>query len=72
MNKPSVFIFSNGNIAVTDKNGEQVPELQKSVVQMMCERLLNAGYDPTEFEFNLQRSGTATVFRTKDGWNWKF
>ncbi len=71
MSKPSVILFSNGNIAITDANGEQLPELQKSIIQTICERLLNAGYNPTEFEFHLQNCGQAKVFKTEYGWNWE-
>ena len=69
--QPTVFVFSNGNIAVTGKDGQQIPELQKSIVETICERLVAAGYDPTEFEFRL---GTqiVTPFRVESGWNWMF
>jgi len=72
MSKPTVFVFGNGNIAVTGKDGEQIVELQtESVVQWMCKKLLNAGYSPTDFIFRLP-NGEATPFMTENGnWNWR-
>ena len=71
-NKYTAFFFANGNIAVTNKTGEQVPELQrKSTVVLFAEFLEAQGYNPEDFLLELP-SGKARLFKTDNGWNWRF
>lgn len=68
-----VYFFSNGNTAVTDEDGKQVPELQVSWFKFYLTFLEELGYDPTTMEFDFQGTGKAEIFKTdEDEWNWEF
>lgn len=72
MSIPTVFIFSNGNVAITDDKGEQIPELQSPWVSMIFDRILESGRDPLSFEYLLPDGRKAVPFRTTSGqWNWE-
>jgi len=43
-----VFLFPNGNVAVTDENGQQIPELQ-GLYKDVKDRVLAAADEDTEF-----------------------
>jgi hypothetical protein len=46
-NIKSIRFFSNGNVAVFDEIGQQIPELQANIFEMFCERAERLGYDVT-------------------------
>lgn len=46
----SMTIFTNGNVIVFDKNGEQMGELQENVDNFFLEFLELKGIDPTKIE----------------------
>ena len=76
MKKPDkVIFFSNGNTMAFNKNGEQMPEFQKSWMQLYIEFLKSKNINPTKVEFELPM-GTADVFECKDEektwYNWWF
>ena len=66
-----VFLFPNGNIAVTDQHGGQMVELQELYVLMIAQRLEQAGYDPSKIIYHLP-AGDAKLFRVDGGYNWTF
>jgi hypothetical protein len=69
----SVLIFNNGNVAVFDKNGQQIPELQSGWLSMWLQSLEDKGVDPTQIEsieMNVNgRIVKANPFKTENGWN---
>ena len=67
----SVFFFANGNVAVCDDTGNQVPELQESYLLSFVTKLEAAGFDPTHPIYHLP-AGDARVVRTSAGYNWQF
>ncbi|KAF0146555.1 MAG: hypothetical protein FD143_3323 [Ignavibacteria bacterium] len=75
MPKPTkIIMFGNGNVFAASKRGEQIPELQKSWMQLYCEFLEKNNVDPTEVEFDLPM-GIARVFKCEDEsgtwYNWQ-
>ncbi|HVI07010.1 MAG TPA: hypothetical protein VND65_01825 [Candidatus Binatia bacterium] len=67
-----VWFFPNGNTAVCDSNGKQMPELQESWFLLYVKFLEEKGIDPEGIEFQLPH-GKATVFKTSEGnYNWRF
>ncbi len=67
-----VMIFSNGNMVVGDADGEQMPELQKSWMEMICEHFEAHGVDPSEIPL-IESMGEGLQFkpfRVEGGWNW--
>lgn len=41
----SIIMFSNGNMAVCDEHGEQIPELQIPLYQLFAKHAESLGYD---------------------------
>jgi len=63
-------LFPNGNTAAF-KNGEQVPELQKSWLIMYLQFLELNEIDPTKCQIEIG-SRIVRPFKTEDGfWNWE-
>jgi len=76
MNKvESITLFSNGNTAVFDINGEQIPELQKGWLNIWLEWLENKGINPMKIsEIRTVVNGKNCLlkpFKTENGWNCK-
>ncbi len=70
MKVKTVLFFHNGNTAVFDRHGEQIPELQKSWFLMFVRFLKENGIDPLGLEFRLPNNSTAELFEIPDGYNW--
>jgi hypothetical protein len=72
----SVILFSNGNTAVFDENGEQMGELQKGWLELWCEFMESKGVDPSKLTDikTIVNGETRYVqpFKTEFGWNCKF
>ena len=70
---PTVFLFANGNIAVTDEHGEQIVDLQATGwITSIFDRILLSGRDPFAFTYLLPDKREAVPFRTYNGrWNWR-
>ncbi len=73
MPKPTVFMFPNGMIAVTDEKGEQIVELQRDgIIGMIAKKMVAMGFDPTSFDWQLSTGEHAEVFKCEDGsFNWR-
>lgn len=69
--KMEVIYFSNGNTAVFDKNGNQIPELQQGWLKLSVEFIKSKGLDPLKMKFTLPNNDNATLFKTEDGYNWR-
>lgn len=67
-----VAFFANGNTAVFDDNGDQIPKLQKSWLLIFAEFLKEKGFDPLEIKFSMPNGGYAELFEIPDGYNWRF
>ena len=65
-----VLFFHNGNTAHM-KDGKQIPELQESWFMLYIKFLEEKGIDPLDGIYTLPK-GKAEVFKTKDGYNWRF
>lgn len=59
--------FANGNTAFFDESGAQVPELQRSWLQMYVIFLKEHGVDPTKVDYTLPNGSHAAAFTTRDG-----
>lgn len=66
----NVLFLPNGNTAVF-KNGEQVPELQRSWLLKFAEFLEQNGVDIENSTFELP-TGNAKLFKTGEGYNWQY
>lgn len=69
----SVMLFSNGNTACFDKNGQQIGELQKGWLEIWLEWLESKDVNPLEIEkietIVNGRNVILKPFRTDNGWN---
>lgn len=63
----SLFIFPNGQIAVTDQHGEQIPALQRSAIELWGEFAESKGYDIDGMEIETQ-AGTWIMRKDNDKW----
>jgi hypothetical protein len=67
MKVQTIMVFPNLAVAAVDEKGEQIPELQASVPQLLAEAAQRHGYDldgvTIETGFHRWR-----MRRTKDGW----
>lgn len=70
MSRIKVIFFPNGN-CIAFKDGEQVPELQRSFVLMHAERAKALGFDPTGIDYELTDGKHAEVFEIEGGFNYK-
>lgn len=54
MNKQirQVFLFANGSVAVTDSDGNQIPELQGPIHEVLSELFAQKGFDTSNTQFN--------------------
>lgn len=73
MNAPeSILIFSNGSVAVFDKEGEQIGELQEDLWRLYFEFLETKGIDPTAIKTIETHVNGRDVylkpFKTEGGW----
>ena len=59
--------FFNGNIAVCDARGNQIPELQVGWPNLWAKLAESLGYDPDGVVFELQGGGKFRIFRCGDG-----
>lgn len=66
-----VFFFNNGNTAVCDTTGQQVPDLQQPWILLFAEFLKSKGIDPEAADFMLPSGKMAHLFRTEAGLNWR-
>lgn len=66
-----VRFFPNGN-TVCFENDEQDTVLQRSWLQLYVDFLLSKDVDPTAMEFTMPDGKVAKVFKTDEGYNWKF
>lgn len=66
----TVLIFNNGGMAVFDESGQQVPELQKSWMEMIFEFLQSKGIDPRDIKEIKSQDYTIIPFKTGEGWGW--
>ena len=64
-----LLVFSNGNIAAFGPDDQQIPELQRSVNQFICQLGEDAGFDPRNFEVEYYGGFKSQPFKTEDGWN---
>lgn len=75
MTVKSVILFSNGNTAVFDVNGEQMGELQKGWLELWCEFMESKGIDPSTIpDIKTVVNGQdryVQPFKTEYGWNCK-
>lgn len=74
MTVKSAILFSNGNTAVFDENGEQMGELQKGWLELWCEFMESKGVDPSKIDIKTIVNGRDTnvqPFKTEYGWNCK-
>ena len=59
--------FDNGNIAIFDAQGNQIPELQESWPSLWAKHAEQLGYDPEGVVFELQSGLNFRIFRCEDG-----
>ena len=70
MDIKSIVFFANGNTAVCNSKGKQMPELQKSWLVHFLQSLDIADYN--KIEVLLPSGRTAKIFETSDGGlNWE-
>ena len=69
--KKEVMFFENGNTAVFI-DGEQVPTLQKSWLLLFVKFLQSKKQNPEDFEYLMPNGRSCKLFKTEDGYNWKF
>jgi hypothetical protein len=67
----NIYFFPNGNTAVFNEEGEQVPALQESWILLYVKHLEAAGIDPTQCEVMMPDGYRARIFRTEEGYNWE-
>ena len=67
-----ILFFQNGNTCVFDENGKQIPKLQTSWLLLYIDFLKNKGIKPEGLKVVLPSAKAATIFKIKDGYNWKF
>jgi len=65
-----IFLFENGNIFI-EKNGKQVPELQKPYIEMIIEYIETNNIDPTTVKIRTQWGMCFEPFKTSNGYNWR-
>lgn len=66
-----VLLFPNGNTAVFDENGEQVPGAQASWILLVANFLKKHEIEPTEAEYTMPDGTKVEVFKVKHGYNWR-
>ena len=66
----SGFCFHNGAIAVCDKNGHQIPELQIGWPVLWARHAVASGFDPVGTVFETS-AGKIRIFKTDEGFNWE-
>lgn len=72
MTPKTVIFFWNGNTAVFDSSGRQIPELQEPWLIKFVEFLESNGVDPLQCQFELPGGDAAQLIRTSTGgWNWE-
>lgn len=65
-----LLVFGNLNVAAFDANGEQIPELQKSLAALLAEHIERSGYNPEGVLIETAWGGSWRLFKTTDGgWN---
>lgn len=67
-----VMFFPNGNTAVFNKKGDQIPALQKSWLMLFVEFLESKGADPEKANYRMPDGRVASLVKVDSGWNWKF
>ena len=68
----TIFFFSNGNTAVTNENGQQMPEFQASWLLEAVNAMIRDGAEIDEnCEILMPERRRAQLFKTREGWNWR-
>lgn len=69
----SVFFFRNGNAAVFDEHGAQIPNVQEAWLIVFLKYLLSKHvFDPAQLLITLPDGKRAELFQTPNGeWNWE-
>lgn len=63
-----ILVFQNLNIAVCGEDGQQIPELQESLLSLFAKNAESHGYDPSGWIIETT-TGNWKMFRTDIGWN---
>lgn len=63
----SAMCFDNGNIAIFDGQGNQIPDLQVSWLTLWAMHAEKLGYNPDGVIFECQTGKSWRIFRTEDG-----
>ena len=72
MRVKTIFFFSNGNTAVTNEDGQQVPEFQSSWLLTYVNDMRRLGAEIDEnCEILIPGGHRAQLFQTDEGWNWR-
>ena len=68
----TIFFFSNGNTAVTNENGQRMPEFQTSWMLTYVNDMRRLGAEIDEnCEILMPERRRAQLFKTREGWNWR-
>ena len=71
MKPKSLMVFPNFNVACFSQSGDQIAELQTSLLLLWAEHAIENGYDPDGLVCETQ-DGSWQIFRTKEGgWNYR-
>lgn len=69
----SLFFLPNGNIACFNEAGEQIPELQKSGIDLWTSYAKSLGYNPDDLTEVRLPGGNAKLIKGDDGsYNWQY
>lgn len=64
-----IYFFDNGNVAVYDSAGNQVPRLQRPFLQLFCDQLEASGVDMSKKFLSVKPDGDKWVrFEKDDDW----
>ena len=72
MRVKTIFFFSNGNTAVCDDAGQQMPQFQSSWMMESVGAMLRDGAEIDDnCEILLPGGHRAQLVKTSEGWNWR-
>lgn len=66
-----IMFFEDGKTSWFNENGEQMPKLQNSWIELYFKFLKNEGVDPLNVEYILPNGMSAKPFQIDSGYNWK-
>lgn len=66
-----MFFSARGGVAAFDAMGNQIPNLQVSIIELWARHAESQGFNPLDFDIQTAQGDKIRLFKTEDGYNYQ-